>query len=70
MTPEETAATDTMLRQGIETGRLRFIRSYHDRGRKDLYAITKTEPAARSESSLPPELAAPAAAAAEGDNAK
>ncbi|HLL16686.1 MAG TPA: hypothetical protein VK388_16630 [Pyrinomonadaceae bacterium] len=70
MTPEETAATETMLRQGIETGRLRFIRSYRDRGRKDLYAITKTEPAAQSESHAPPELVAPAAAAAEGDNAK
>ncbi|HEY9403047.1 MAG TPA: hypothetical protein VIQ24_10160 [Pyrinomonadaceae bacterium] len=71
MTPEETAAIDTMLRQGIETGRLRFIRGYRDRGRKDLYAITKTEPTAQSESSVPPELVAPAAvAAAEGGNAK
>ena len=69
MTPEETAATDTLLRQGIETGRLRFIRSYHDRGRKDLYAITKTEPEAQTESHAPPELAAPAAAEG-GDGAK
>ncbi len=69
MTPEETAATDTLLRHGLETGRLRFIRSYRDRGRKDLYAITKTEPAAASESHAPPELVAPAAAAG-GDDAK
>ena len=66
MTPEETAATDALLRQGLETGRLRFVRSYRDRGRKDLYAITKTEPAAQSESLAPPELVAPAAVAAEG----
>ncbi|HEV7903709.1 MAG TPA: hypothetical protein VGO96_07710 [Pyrinomonadaceae bacterium] len=65
MTPEETTATEQLLRQGLQTGRLRFIRSYQDRGRKDLYAVTKTEPAARSESPAPPELAAPI-----GDGAK
>jgi hypothetical protein len=65
MTPEETTATDALLRQGLRTGRLRFIRSYQDRGRRDLYAITRTEPAAQSESPAPPELAAPA-----GDGAK
>jgi hypothetical protein len=35
---------------------LRFIRSYQDRGRKDLYAITKTEPAAQGETPAPLEL--------------
>ncbi|HEY0099418.1 MAG TPA: hypothetical protein VGB76_10760 [Pyrinomonadaceae bacterium] len=60
MTPEETTATETLLRHGLQTGRLRFIRSYQDRGRKDLYAITRTEPAAQGESPAPPELAAPA----------
>jgi hypothetical protein len=65
MTPEETTAIQPLLRQGLQTGRLRFIRGYQDRGRKDLYAITKTEPAAQSESPVPPELDAPA-----GDDAK
>jgi hypothetical protein len=65
MTPEETAATGHLLRHGLQTGRLRFIRSYQDRGRKDLYAITKTEPAAQGESPPPHELDAPA-----GDSAK
>lgn len=65
MTPEETTATAPLLRQGLLTGRLRFIRSYQDRGRKDLYAITKTEPAAQSEARVPPELVAPG-----GDGAK
>lgn len=60
MTPEETTATETLLRQGLQTGRLRFIRSYQDRGRrKDLYAITRTEPAAQTEAPAPPELVAP-----------
>jgi hypothetical protein len=62
MTPEDVAATEPLLRHGLETGRLRFIRSYHDRGRRDLYAITKTEPAAAGEAPAPPELVAPAAA--------
>jgi hypothetical protein len=66
MSPEQAAAADTVLRQGLETGRLRFIRSYRDRGRKDLYAITKTEPAAESESLAAPELVAPVG----GDDAK
>jgi hypothetical protein len=69
MTPEDIAAIHPLLRQGLETGRLRFIRSYHDRGRKDLYAITKTEPAAASEAPAPPELVAPATAVV-GENAK
>ena len=60
MTPEETAATEQFLRQGLRTGRLRFIRSYEDRARrKDLYAVTKTEPAAQSEAAAPPALSAP-----------
>jgi hypothetical protein len=65
MTPEEATATDQLLRQGLQTGRLRFIRSYQDRGRKDLYAITKTEPAAQTEAPVPHALFAPA-----GDNAQ
>lgn len=56
MTPEETEAIQSLLKHGLQSGRLRFIRSYRDRGRKDLYAITKTEPAAQSESPAPPEL--------------
>ncbi|HZG54287.1 MAG TPA: hypothetical protein VEZ40_19455, partial [Pyrinomonadaceae bacterium] len=70
MSPAEIAATDPLLRQGLDTGRLRFIRSYHDRGRKDLYAVTKTEPAAQSESHAPPELVAPAAPVAKVEDAK
>jgi hypothetical protein len=59
MTPEERTAIDSLLRQGLQMGRLRFIRSYQDRGRKDLYAITSTEPAARTEAPVPPELVSP-----------
>jgi hypothetical protein len=65
MTPEETTANETLLRQGLQTGRLRFIRSYQDRGRKDLYAVTKTEPAAQGEARVPLELNS-----AGGDDAK
>jgi hypothetical protein len=65
MTPEEKTAIDSLLRLGLQSGRLRFIRSYQDRGRKDLYAVTKTEPAAQSEAQTPPELISPG-----GDGAK
>lgn len=51
--PESRVAVESFLAQGVAAGRLRFIRSYGDRKRNDLYAITKTEPAAQSEA-LPP----------------
>jgi hypothetical protein len=70
MTPEETEATAPLLRQGLATGRLRFIRSYLDRGRRDLYAITKIEPAAQGEAPAPPELALPEFVVPGGDGAK
>jgi hypothetical protein len=70
MTPEETTATDALLRQGLQTGRLRFIRSYQDRGRRDLYAITKTEPHAQGEAPPPHALSAPDGGAVNFNNAK
>jgi hypothetical protein len=43
-----------MLARATATGRLRFIRSYNaDPLRDDLYAVTKIEPQAKSEASLP-----------------
>ena len=65
ITLEEVAAMEQMLREGLRAGRLRFIRSYNDRGRKDLYAITKTEPGAVSDTQAPPPFIS-----AEGDDAK
>ena len=47
-------AIETMLANGTETGRLRFIKSYKDAGRADLYALTKIEPQAQSEEPTPP----------------
>ena len=65
ITLEEVAAMEQMLREGLRAGRLRFIRSYNDRGRKDLYAIIKTEPGALSDTQ-----ASPPFISAEGDDAK
>jgi hypothetical protein len=65
MTPEEIAATEHMLREGLRARRLRFMRSFDDRGRKDLYAVTKTEPAAQGDAPAPPRFVS-----AEGDDAK
>lgn len=52
--PESRVAVESFLAQGVAAGRLRFIRSYGDRKRDDLYAITKTEPEAQSEALPPP----------------
>jgi hypothetical protein len=46
---DERQSIEALLANGIETGRLRFIKSYTDAGRADLYALTKTEPQAQSE---------------------
>lgn len=52
--PDNRAALEFVLARGTATGRLRFIRSYNaDPLRDDLYAVTKTEPQAKSESPLP-----------------
>ncbi|HEV7858810.1 MAG TPA: DUF4214 domain-containing protein [Pyrinomonadaceae bacterium] len=57
LNPESRAALESFLARGIASGRLRFIRSYgYHRRRADLYAVTKTEPDARSEAPLPPPL--------------
>ncbi len=40
---------ESLLRRGVAGGRLRFIRSYQNGERQDLYAVTKTEPAAKTE---------------------
>jgi hypothetical protein len=57
LNPESRAALESFLARANESGRLRFIRSYgDDKHRQDLYAVTKTEPDARSEASLPPPL--------------
>jgi hypothetical protein len=46
-------AIEAMLANGRETGRLRFIKSYTDAGRADLYALTKIEPQSESEEPTP-----------------
>lgn len=57
LNPESRAALESFLAQAVAAGRLRFIRSYgDDKRREDLYAVTKTEPDARSEAPLPPPL--------------
>ncbi|HJR09130.1 MAG TPA: hypothetical protein VJ842_17860 [Pyrinomonadaceae bacterium] len=65
MTREEIAAMEHMLREGLRAGRLRFIRTYYNRGRKDLYAVTKTEPDARSDADATPRFIS-----VEGDDAE
>jgi hypothetical protein len=50
---DERRSIESLLANGMETGRLRFIKSYTDAGRADLYALTKTEPQAQSEEPPP-----------------
>jgi hypothetical protein len=45
--PTERQKFEDFFTRGVSSGRLRFIRSYQDREREDLYAVTKTEPKAR-----------------------
>jgi hypothetical protein len=62
MSPERRLALEKFLNDGIEAGRLRFVRSFDGgaryglRERNDLYAVTRTEPAARTEGPRPPPL--------------
>ncbi len=47
--PGERAALNSFLGRGVSTDRLRYIRSFTDRGRVDLYAVLRNEPGARAE---------------------
>jgi hypothetical protein len=49
--PEQRAAFEGFLAQGLAADRLRFINRYDDGN--DLYAVVKTEPEAKSEAPLP-----------------
>ncbi len=49
--PERRDVYEIFLARSVATGRLRFIRRFD--GHDDLYAVTKTEPEARSEETLP-----------------
>jgi hypothetical protein len=49
--PERTADYEEFLARGLVSGRLRFINRFD--GHSDLYAVVKTEPAARGEAALP-----------------
>jgi hypothetical protein len=51
LAPERWANYETFLARGLASGRLRFINRFD--GGADLYAVTKTEPEARSEAPLP-----------------
>lgn len=48
---ERRADYETFLARGVDSGRLRFVNRFD--GGADLYAVTKTEPAAASEAPLP-----------------
>ena len=51
---ESRLAIESVVARGIAAGRIRFINSYGDSiSRDDLYAITKTEPKAQTEASIP-----------------
>ena len=52
--PERRTNYSTFLTRGVTSGRLRFVNRFD--GRDDLYAVVKTEPDARAESSPPAEL--------------
>jgi hypothetical protein len=60
LAPESRIAMEVFLTRGRSADRLRFIRRYDYRegdglvGYNDLYAVTKIEPQAKSESELPP----------------
>jgi hypothetical protein len=49
--PERRDVYEIFLARAVASGRLRFVRRFD--GRDDLYAVTKTEPGARSEETLP-----------------
>ncbi|HEU4598070.1 MAG TPA: hypothetical protein VFS10_23280, partial [Pyrinomonadaceae bacterium] len=49
--PERRDVYEIFLARSVASGRLRFVRRFD--GRDDLYAVTKTEPEARSEEALP-----------------
>jgi hypothetical protein len=49
--PERRADYETFLARAVSAGRLRYINRFD--ARSDLYAVTKTEPDARSEAALP-----------------
>jgi hypothetical protein len=51
LAPERWADYETFLARGLGTGRLRFVNRFD--GGADLYAVTKTEPDARTEAPLP-----------------
>ncbi len=53
LTTPERQKLENLLTRGVASGRLRFIRSYQDSEQKDLYAVTKTEPAAQTEGPHP-----------------
>jgi hypothetical protein len=53
--PERRVDYETFLVRGVQSGRLRFIRSFGERD--DLYAVVKTEPQAEREAPLPFALA-------------
>ena len=62
ISPERRLALEKFLDEGINAGRLRFVKSF-DEGtrngvpdRNDLYAVTKTEPLAQTEGPRPPPL--------------
>lgn len=46
MTLEEIDAARPFVRHGLDAGRLRFCGRFEDRGTKDLFAVSKVEPAA------------------------
>jgi hypothetical protein len=52
--PESRNAVESFVEFGLTSGRLRFVNSYGDPSNTDdLYAVTKTEPAAKSEAARP-----------------
>jgi hypothetical protein len=53
LSTDDRQAIEALLKSGIETGRLRFIKSYTDTGRAELYALTKIEPDSQGEEPAP-----------------
>jgi len=51
--PEKRLAMDEFLSREIKANRLRFIRSYNGSEHEDLYAVSKTEPLAKTEVPVP-----------------
>jgi hypothetical protein len=57
LTPASRRAIEAVVARGMAAGRLRFVNSYGDaQKRDDLYAVTKTEPGARTEAPAPTPL--------------